>query len=800
MRLGSPPVAAVLATFYASALMSQPNTHRFNVRDSIEMTTFSNPAEIERHPRVSFSPDGSKFLVVTSRGEIATDKIHSELLMYDVATVRHYLSQSASVQPEPRLLATVASSPQAYASRPYAAVVTDLRWSSDSRLVYFLGQGSDGSRRLYRVDVSNSQLRAISPGAIDVREYAINAHKEVSFLGAPRDDSGAAYPALSGIFLNRDARVVTGLSLQQILFPTLDNGLRPRVDSLWMVTANGSAKVIATDHQLGGPEIDGVSTRLLDLSPDGRYVISILPVETIPASWSEYDPMPVFEQRRIDPSDPAATSAFNFHRVRAYFMIDLRSGRGTRLVDAPLANSFGYHDKSMVAWSSDGQNVMVTDTFLPMNGSTSSEKYRHSPCTAVSIKLSSRELECVVYSRDQYHAQTSGSTPPLQLADAHYMPGSADSAFLGFTYNNENVSLEEHYVRRSDGWQKVHAHDISGLQSPLSVYINQDLNTPPTLWAKDLASQHAKELLDPNPQLTYVQLGRVTEYRWKDDTGRPWEAGLVFPVDYDPSKRYPLVIQTHGFESFRFLSDGRFPTAMAARPLASAGMVVLQMGYSYDHIETSQELEDQLAGYRSAIDHLAADAIIDRTRVGIIGFSRPAWHVAAALVKAPELFAAATLADGVDAGYLQYMIFGEGNLGLSAEFEKINAGPPFGNGIHRWVDRSVSFHLDKVRAPVRIEAIGPVSLLSEWEDYSSLRQQGKPVDLVYLPNGQHILQRPLDRLASQEGNVAWFCFWLLHDNERAGCPASPQGQTERWTEMRKRIHAGGSARTHGGDR
>ena len=44
--------------------------------------------------------------------------------------------------------------------------------------------------------------------------------------------------------------------------------------------------------------------------------------------------------------------------------------------------------------------------------------------------------------------------------------------------------------------------------------------------------------------------------------------------------------------------------------------------------------------------------------------------------------------------------------------------------------------------------------------YSQLSSQDKAVDLIYVQHGQHILQAPLDRYASQQGNVDWHLFWL----------------------------------------
>ena len=799
MRFGT---VRTLAVFLCSAVltgMGYSEAHRFDVKDSIEMTTFSNPAGIERNPQVCFSPNGAKFLVVTSRGDIPTDRIQSVLLMYDVRSVRKYLvhdHDDRGRHPEPQRLATIAAIPRAFATRPYVSVITGIRWSSDSRWVYFLGEDSNGRRRLYRANVFGPGKRALSPEGLDVRQFALNTHNKAVFVAAS-DASIVNSAQLAGEPVTRDAHVVTGLSLQQILFPTEDNGVKPGISELWEVAAKGARRVVPADR-LGGPDIDSIGTRVLGLSPDGSHVITILPVGRIPNSWAEYAPLAGFEQRRIRPDGPLQQSPFNIDRVRAYDIIDLRTGIVSRLLDAPHAGSLTYGDGSMVAWSRDGHRIVATNTFLPRNSPDSSENARRLyPCAAASIDLPFKEVHCIVFSRDAYR-KTPGSSTPLQLTGAVFDKGNANSIFLTFGYNNEGVRVTEHYAYGAREWHKVGEGPRQEADPLLSVYVQQDLNTPATLWAKDVRSDRSREILDPNPQFKHFAFGHASLYQWKDDSGRMWEGGLFLPIDYNPSKQYPLVIQTHGFEPFQFITDGRYPTAMAARSLASAGIAVLQMGYRYDHIGTIEELDDQLSGYRSAISHLSADGIVDSSRVGIIGFSRPAWHVEAALIREPRLFAAATIADGVDESYMQYMIFGASSLGFASEFEKINGAAPFGEGVRQWLDRALAFHLDKVSTPLRIEAIGPVSLLSEWETYSSLWQQGKPVDLIYIPNGQHILQSPLDRLASQQGNVDWFCFWLLGGTEHREHPLSSGNEIRRWEQMRSHLTKAEAGSTRGG--
>src|SRR5882757_8185597 len=62
--------------------------HPFSVRDSIELTTFNEPSELEHDAKPIFSPDGKHFLAVTTRGLIRSDQVESMLWVYDTAAVR----------------------------------------------------------------------------------------------------------------------------------------------------------------------------------------------------------------------------------------------------------------------------------------------------------------------------------------------------------------------------------------------------------------------------------------------------------------------------------------------------------------------------------------------------------------------------------------------------------------------------------------------------------------------------------------------------------------------------------------
>jgi hypothetical protein len=116
------------------------------------------------------------------------------------------------------------------------------------------------------------------------------------------------------------------------------------------------------------------------------------------------------------------------------------------------------------------------------------------------------------------------------------------------------------------------------------------------------------------------------------------------------------------------------------------------------------------------------------------------------------------------------------------EFEQVYGGPPYGKNASRWLRRSPAFFMDKIETPIRIQTFGPQSLLLDWHWYSGLSRLGKPVEMIYIPEGTHLLEKPWERMTSQQGNVDWFCFWLKGEEDPD--PAKTE-QYKRWRELSK---------------
>jgi hypothetical protein len=60
--------------------------------------------------------------------------------------------------------------------------------------------------------------------------------------------------------------------------------------------------------------------------------------------------------------------------------------------------------------------------------------------------------------------------------------------------------------------------------------------------------------------------------------------------------------------------------------------------------------------------------------------------------------------------------------------------------------------------PIRLVSIE--DRVAQWEWSVSGKMQKKPLELIEIPGGSHILERPSDRRIAMQGLVDWFRFWL----------------------------------------
>jgi hypothetical protein len=513
---------------------------------------------------------------------------------------------------------------------------------------------------------------------------------------------------------------------------------------LFLITGGRRARQI--------PVVDGIWPNLtLSVAPNGRYALVEALVRDVPKSWLGYRDRLLHEFIAADKA-PTAVSL-----VERYLLLDTASGGIAPLIDAPKSWE---HDGFL--WIDRGRSIVLSKAYLLLTGVSSAEReLRETSTSAVEVLLPSREI--------------------VKIRDGNATAIEWEPVSKELMLREANASRV--YRKQGSAWEETSKKSFAIQPTNLRITYEQDMNTPPKIWTADAITGNRTLLLDLNPQFKQLCFGRERTISWLATDGHPVQGGLYLPPDYKPDRRYPLVIQTHAFDPGRFWIDGPWSSAFAAQSLAAKDIVVLQIGSASDgtdaaHRSTPQEAPRQMAAFEGAIDYLDSQGIIDRERVGIIGFSRTVYHVAYTLTHSKYHFRVATLADGFNGGYFERTAYPN----QTSEPDAVNGGPPYGATLPLWLERSPEFNIANVKTPVRLESYGVAAAIEEWEWFSLSSGMKKPVDFVVLPRGTHLLVKPWERKISQQGNVDWFAFWLKGEEDPA-----PEKQTiyARWRQLRE---------------
>jgi hypothetical protein len=704
------------------------------VADAIRMTRVAGSGYPSLRPKSGFavfSPDGKYFLIVVARGNVEKDINEYSLLVFRTADVF-----DGGV---PRTLVSLSSSSNREG-------IVGLRWSKDNDTVFFLGASADEPAQLYSVQCSSGELKKLTSNKTSLVSYARSEEGAAMVFAAERPETDV---------INEDV-LRRGFHVMGEFLPDLMRGQMSsyELDLFTKMKDHSQDKSLQTLGRFDS----GVND--LFLSPDGGYLVVKTDATERPERWSEYQDPYIQNVFRIKHAKGTGT------RILRYELIDLRTNRSEVLLDSPAT-----YAPADVLWSPNSESLLLCGVYLPLDVEDQAElQSRRSNKFVVEMKLPSREFVKIA-KEELKPIRWDARTNIVQFQAQQDQSQTGDAPPLVY------------YRKTGEIWERVSNPPEVVTDALPEILAEQGPNLPPQIVALDAKTERKVRLLNLNPQFADLQFGKVEEISWKDGTGQPVTGGLYLPPDYTVGKRYPLVIQTHGFDSHGFVIDGSHITASAAQPLVSRRIVVLQMNDIFrDSLDTPQETERAMSAYENAVKYLDQKGIIDRSRVGLVGFSRTCLYVKYTLTHSSQRFAAAIVADGVDAGYLQYFEYGNLASVIDADAESVIGAPPFGDGLFLWLKRSPGFLLDKVQTPVQIQALAPSSLLGQWEWFSGLKRLGKPVDFIYLPGGSHVLVKPWDRLVSQEGSVDWFCFWLKSEEDPD--PKKTE-QYARWRELRK---------------
>jgi len=724
-------------SFSIAATDERPKGH-VTVEDAIRMTKLGNldysyeDGAFSSGEVAEFSPDGKKFVVILRKGNLEANTNDFSMLLWNTDKLSH--------SPAPEVLLTMSSS----SNRP---AIEHLTWLDDNETVVFLGEHPGELHQVYTLEISTRTIQRITNHPTNLLTYSVAARtNEIAFVAEPPPES------LLDETTRREGVVVSTETLVDLLSGKRENSRDVRL--FVQTERNGSHALTVIrrfNYQAASPS----------LSPDGKYILLLANAAAFPSTWEEYSDQLI---RRFTTSRPAPG---RYSWLSRYTLLDTTTGVSRVLLDAPVK----LWDANIV-WSRDSHSVTVAGAYLPLDGTKGDErKTRQDKTFVVEVKIPSME-----FSKVTEEEQIESKNMKLLGRD----PITDRLVFETRNSGHKSLHGQKVFFEKNGGvWRRVTAADPS--LTHLEISMEQDMNTPPRIFAIDPSKHEQILLLDLNPQFRDLKFARVEEVHWKGLDGHTVKGGLYYPPDYLPGRKYPLVIQTHAWSSEMFWIDGPWTTAFAAQPLAAKGILVLQAEESLRDMGTPQETPREASTLEGAINYLDVRGLIDPKKVGIIGFSRTGQFVMYALTHSGYEIAAASIADGSDLGYLLYIAAYPDEQEMQ-EMERMLGALPYGNGLKLWIERSPGFNLDKVRTPVRILATNRLIPIYEWNMFVSLARLDKAVEMIYLPDGTHVLEKPWERIVSQLGNLDWFCFWLKGEEDPDPAKAD---QYRRWRELRK---------------
>jgi len=285
--------------------------------------------------------------------------------------------------------------------------------------------------------------------------------------------------------------------------------------------------------------------------------------------------------------------------------------------------------------------------------------------------------------------------------------------------------------------------------------IRQSFARPPELWAgpSDNLQQisHLNDAIQP-------AWGKAESIDYTSD-GLPIQGWLLYPANFDPSKKYPLIVSVHGGPSSALTP--RWPGATySAIPLSALGYFVFLPNPrgSFGQGERFTQANVKDFGYGDLRDILAGvDLIekrfpIDRDREGITGWSYGGFMTMFAVTQTTR-FRAAVAGAGLS-NWQSY--YGENSIDQWML-------PFFGASVYDdpavYARASPINFIKKVKTPTLLlvgDRDGECPAPQSFEFWHALRAQGVPAQLVVYPGEGHHFADPAHQRDLLRRTIGWF--------------------------------------------
>ena len=267
----------------------------------------------------------------------------------------------------------------------------------------------------------------------------------------------------------------------------------------------------------------------------------------------------------------------------------------------------------------------------------------------------------------------------------------------------------------------------------------------PDLLVTSPSFKELKKVSDANPQKAQLLWGTSELVRFKNSDGVPLSAMLIKPPNFDPNKKYPMMVyiyETLSENVHRFV-DPRPGHSINASFYASNGYLVLEPDIVYTIGHPGQSaLKCVLPAIQSVVDK----GFVDEKAIGIQGHSWGGYQIAYMITQTPRFKAASA---GAPVANMTSAYSGiRWGSGLPRQFQYEHTQSRIGGNLWEapmlYLENSPVFRADQVKTPLMMihnDADDAVPWYQGIEYYLALRRLGKEAYLFTYNGEPHGLRK-----------------------------------------------------------
>jgi dienelactone hydrolase len=267
----------------------------------------------------------------------------------------------------------------------------------------------------------------------------------------------------------------------------------------------------------------------------------------------------------------------------------------------------------------------------------------------------------------------------------------------------------------------------------------------PDYFVADRDFREIKRITDINPRVREFNWGKAELVHYKNADGRPLSGVLIKPEDFDPTKKYPMIVYIYErlSQNLHNFSLPRAGTSINPTYYASNGYLVLMPDIAYTIGSPGQSaLKCVLPAIQAVVDR----GCVNESAIGIQGHSWGGYQIAYMVTQTNRFKAAAAGAPVANMTSAYGGIRWGTGMPRQFQYEKTQSriGKSLWEAPMRYIENSPIFMADRVQTPLLMlhnDQDDAVPWYQGIEYYLALRRLGKEVYLLNYNGELHGLRR-----------------------------------------------------------